>query len=127
MPFRDQEKDREWRRAYYRKNKEKLDARVQANHERKSAWWKEYKKQFVCAVCGESDPVCIEFHHPEGTKEFQISCCVQNKSRKNLLKELEKCIPLCCNCHKKLHSYDGIGVRIKNIKRKKDVQVQQKA
>lgn len=59
-----------------------------------------------CGRCGESHPACLEFHHrdPEA-KEFEIGNWLSRRKLKeaDLRAELEKCDPLCANCHRKLH------------------------
>ena len=66
----------------------------------------EWKKQFVCTVCGESSACCIDFHHTDpAAKEMGIS---QMKMRgytlSRVIEEASKCIPLCANCHRKVHA-----------------------
>lgn len=39
-------------------------------------------------------------------KEFNISNEIRNLSIENLKKEINKCVVLCSNCHRKLHYYD---------------------
>lgn len=50
-------------------------------------------------------PDALEFHHknPE-EKDFQISVATKTyMSDEELMKELDKCVLLCSNCHKELH------------------------
>jgi hypothetical protein len=78
--------------------------------------WKQYdKKQNIqykevvnewksqgCSKCNEKRPWVIDAHHkdPE-TKSFAIGTAMRGI---NVLKEeLNKCIPLCSNCHRDLH------------------------
>lgn len=42
----------------------------------------------------------------EQEKEFNISNEIRNLSIENLKKEINKCVVLCSNCHRKLHYYD---------------------
>jgi 5-methylcytosine-specific restriction endonuclease McrA len=53
-----------------------------------------------CAVCGESDPCCLHFHHVRG-KAFELSRAKRCPSA--LLAETAKCVVLCANCHAKVH------------------------
>ena len=54
-----------------------------------------------CVKCGENHPAALDFHHTDPTqKEIAISAAT---SRKVILAEVEKCIVLCANCHRKLH------------------------
>jgi predicted HNH restriction endonuclease len=57
-----------------------------------------------CIICGESEPVCIDFHHINPIdKEFTIGKH-RGKSRESLSKEISKCVCLCANCHRKVHA-----------------------
>jgi hypothetical protein len=65
------------------------------------------KKDSGCMVCGENDPRCLDFHHKDyKTKKFTIG----NSKGRDLLqtmKEVEKCIVLCSNCHRKLEQKES--------------------
>lgn len=63
----------------------------------------EYKQTHPCICCAEDDPICLEFHHlNEDDKEFTISGN-HNRALKKILEEIEKCVVLCSNCHRKVH------------------------
>ena len=58
-----------------------------------------------CALCGQNKtPIALEFHHikPEN-KSFAIN---DGHSRKLIddIAEVEKCIMVCANCHREIHS-----------------------
>jgi predicted transcriptional regulator len=90
------------------------DGQARKQHERTQGkrgqlmkWLWEYKKSLECCDCKMSfkdRPECCDFHHvdPE-LKEHKISYKLQCASKESLLKELEKCIPLCANCHRTRH------------------------
>ena len=59
-------------------------------------------KSCGCALCGEKDTCCLDFHHLHD-KEFEISKA-SDVSKERLYEELKKCIILCANCHRKLHA-----------------------
>jgi hypothetical protein len=72
----------------------------------------EFKGELKCEECGYNKCMAaLEFHHinPED-KEFQLSSIMHIKYetiqtlKENIEKELNKCIVLCSNCHKYLHS-----------------------
>jgi len=64
-------------------------------------WFKDYKSQCTCANCGKKET--IEFHHI-GKKRTKIARLVRvATSIEEVKNELEKCIPLCNNCHKVEH------------------------
>lgn len=55
-----------------------------------------------CKICGIIDsPEIYDFHHIEN-KKFALANNL-NKSWENIKAELDKCILLCSNCHRKLH------------------------
>jgi hypothetical protein len=67
-------------------------------------WYRDLKKTLSCSHCGNSDFRVIQFHHEKNNKEGNISDMVSSaNSKKNILKEIKKCIPLCANCHCILH------------------------
>jgi hypothetical protein len=65
-----------------------------------------YKKTLRCAHYGLADHRVLEFHHI-GNKDLKVSAIVnQGYSWDRIQKEIEKCIPLCCNCHRLEHWVD---------------------
>jgi hypothetical protein len=57
-----------------------------------------------CCHCKENRIACLDFHHLDPTvKEHPVARC---SSEKDLLEEASKCIILCANCHRLLHSGD---------------------
>jgi len=72
---------------------------------------KKLKKELVaykggkCEKCGYDECIAaLEFHHinPD-KKEFGIGAAGVTRSLDALKKEADKCVLLCCNCHRKLH------------------------
>lgn len=58
-----------------------------------------------CMICGESDPIVLEFHHrkPEDKhKKLKNRLALKSLSYAELAKEAEKCDVLCANCHRRL-------------------------
>lgn len=56
-----------------------------------------------CVICGLTDKCCLEFHHIKD-KQYSISQAVSHLRQENFIKELDKCICVCANCHKKIHN-----------------------
>lgn len=90
-------------RRYYENNKEKV-------HKRKMARRKKLKKEVIelfggkCSSCGYNKCIdALDFHHREN-KEESMSRLIKNNCREKILKEAKKCILLCANCHRELHS-----------------------
>lgn len=55
-----------------------------------------------CCICGEKDQCCLDFHHINN-KLFTISDN-PDVTESTLLEEVDKCVILCANCHRKLHA-----------------------
>lgn len=64
----------------------------------------EYKQTLECQHCGISDHRILEFHHVKD-KDQNVSRMVSTGLSWNRIKdEINKCIPLCCNCHRIEHT-----------------------
>lgn len=61
-----------------------------------------------CEVCGYSKCLkALEFHHVDESKKcFGLTETNLHLSWKKILKELKKCILICCRCHREIH--DGL-------------------
>jgi len=59
-----------------------------------------------CQMCGYDRCIdALEFHHNDlSEKKFGISAKGYTRSWKEVMKELDKCVMLCANCHRELHS-----------------------
>ena len=59
-----------------------------------------------CQLCGyDRCPEALEFHHlDEAEKDFGISDKGYTRSWSRMKKEIEKCLLLCANCHREVHS-----------------------
>lgn len=65
---------------------------------------KTYKQNNCCIVCGEFESCCLEYHHLFNKKFSLRSSITKDITKEDLLSELNKCVLLCSNCHKKLHA-----------------------
>lgn len=68
-------------------------------------WYREYKEKQKCTICDEKRSACLSFHHedPENKIEHIAHMMRDGFSKKNIQKEIEKCIVLCQNCHRIEH------------------------
>ena len=97
---------------------------------RRSSYWPRYRAQIElkskrrmaelialkggkCALCGYSKcKDAMDFHHIDPrTKSFQIGTGLTRKWI-DLVTEAGKCILLCSNCHREVHSRGGRGVDV---------------
>lgn len=71
------------------------------HREQRRQWFFEYKSNLSCVYCGLSNPLCLDMDHVDpSTKKGTPSTMVTNgTSWKLVLEELEKCQPVCRNCH----------------------------
>jgi len=92
-------------KSHYEKNKEVYKQRAKQRRAELKKFIKEYKSKLKCSKCPEDHIACLEFHHEDPKyKEISISqIASRGWSKERLLKEINKCIILCSNCHKKLH------------------------
>jgi len=67
---------------------------------------REYKGELGCKCCDEKEPICLEFHHTNpNEKDFNVADALKSGlSFTGIIREAEKCIVVCSNCHKKIHA-----------------------
>lgn len=96
-------RSKEW----YSNNKERQGANVRRNRLLFVNAFKSWKRTLSCSCCPESTPICIDFHHKDSeTKEHNINDIKATVSWTGMVRELNKCIAVCSNCHRKIH--DGL-------------------
>ena len=63
------------------------------------------REELKCTQCGEDHIAVLDFHHSDPEqKEFSISRAISDGvSLSKIQDEINKCIVLCSNCHRKLH------------------------
>lgn len=93
---------------YYKDNRDKHKTVIGARKSRvvsaNVAKFRAIKDRCKCANCTESDSVCLDFHHI-GDKDMEITKAIHRGwSWTRVVKELEKCIVFCANCHRKFHA-----------------------
>lgn len=58
-----------------------------------------------CAHCLRSfHPAAMDFHHVDSSSKEKSVAVLLGGSKEKALKEIEKCILLCSNCHRTLHA-----------------------
>lgn len=111
MPYKDKQKrveyKKRWNKEYYSIHKQQELERVKKRKQQLRSWFNKYKENFSCSKCREKTPVCLEFHHLDKKRNsFSISESIESGgySKAKIIAEINKCIVLCANCHRKLHS-----------------------
>ncbi len=98
---------KDYARKHYAINAEALREGVTSRRRQIGKWWREYKATQKCSRCAECHPATLDWHHTDGSdKTYGISDMVYvGFSIEAIQREIEKCIVLCANCHRKEH-YD---------------------
>ena len=92
----------ERRRQHYRENKARIIADNSQRNKAVVARRRELLSQFDCRSCGCCDPSVIQWHHVDpDQKEFELFRTAWPEEK--FWDEVLKCIPLCANCHVKIH------------------------
>ncbi len=89
---------------FYRGNSKKIYARKKI---RRHAMKKEIVSLMGggCSRCGYNKCIsALEFHHEGEEKDRCLTDMIKNCSKQKVLKEIEKCILLCANCHREVHN-----------------------
>lgn len=93
----------------YRKNNpkswKKYSDGVKKQKQKRLQEFIEYKKTLSCLDCGMKEWYLLEFHHLEpDQKDFLVSRAYRGGySWDSIMKEVSKCVVLCCNCHTRRH------------------------
>jgi hypothetical protein len=62
-----------------------------------------------CSSCGYNKCIAaLEFHHLDPSKkDFSISSSGNTRSWNKVKEELDKCVLLCSNCHREVHTNEN--------------------
>lgn len=88
------------------KNREDLYAAQKRQRARTREKITEYLLDHPCEICGEQDPIVLEFDHIDPSSKWKsISRLIGgHPSWSKVLDEINKCRVLCANCHRR-HTY----------------------
>lgn len=94
-----------YNREYYKNGeREKQIKRVGVNKKKDYKKYIEWKKQQKCALCPEDAHECLDLHHVDPSQKDLDPARAIDYGWKKFLTEAEKCIILCSNCYRKVHS-----------------------
>ncbi len=105
MPFKDKSEQAASAAKHYATNKKIMKDRAKAHRlqtkQRNRQALLEYFLSHPCVVCGESDPLVLCFDHVDrAAKKDNVACMVTSgASWQTILKEIDKCVIRCHNCH----------------------------
>ncbi len=104
--------EKEYRQEHYKNNKRMYLDKARRNEKIYLKKSREYVVNYLrdnpCVDCGETDIRVLQFDHLDD-KKFAISTGVSNRgfvSYDVLVKEMDKCVVRCANCHIKKTSKD---------------------
>lgn len=98
---------------HYEANKKDYIDRAKAGRPAAIARWRDFVQslKLACSQCGEDHPAVLDFHHTDPSVKEDHPSLIRSKAR--LLKEIETCIVLCSNCHRKLHWQERQEMKLK--------------
>jgi len=110
MPYKNPEVHKEKHKAYsaahYQKTKEETKQRTKKKRSALRKEWKAFKATLSCTQCGFNHTAALDFHHKDpSTKTVSVNALVSNGQYALAMKEVEKCVVLCANCHR-IHHHD---------------------
>lgn len=100
---------REYMRAYNRLHRDEHLVRQKEYHRNSKERWIQIlseRDMLRCSRCGyDRSYEALDFHHLDPSmKEIGICRLTRRVPTEQRLRELDKCIPLCSNCHRELHA-----------------------
>lgn len=105
MAYKNKEKSKEYFKSWYLRNKDSQYKKIKDRQARINKIIQEIRINGKCSKCTENHPACLDFHHiDKSDKSINISKIgARGWSLEKMMLEINKCILLCSNCHRKLH------------------------
>lgn len=108
---------KDYRKRYYRNNRETERQRIAKRKRELKQKMHQYKLTLSCSRCGfkgSDGPWAIDFHHvdskTQSDDDVEVSHLIRNGySFKRIMAEIEKCEPVCANCHRIIHYEEHYG------------------
>lgn len=103
MPYKNKEQQKLAQAASFQRNKVEISKRQRRRKEEIRKYVAEALTGKACNVCGEADPVVLEFHHRDPTtKIFNLAAAAMYFAKDEAIdSEIAKCDILCANCHRR--------------------------
>ena len=99
-------------KVYYQKHSLKMRKQIRESNKKRKQETKrkvyEYLLKHPCVVCGEEDPVVLDFDHRPRVRKFAaVSVMLRDRySWKRIKAEIAKCDVRCANCHRRKTAKD---------------------
>jgi|SRR5688572_17552848 len=116
MAYKDKEKQLQYQKDWYNRNKERHTKNVRKNDAIYKQNCRDYITSYLlehpCIDCGEADIVVLDFDHL-GNKEGNVADLLhRSASLEKIKKEISKCEVRCANCHRRKTAKAGNFYRI---------------
>lgn len=114
MPTKNKELQRVYQNKHYHSNTEYYKEKRAIRRAELLQRYNEFKSTLKCILCPEADVVTLDLHHFDpDTKDSLVREFVANgRSWSRIVREIEKCVCLCSNCHRKVHAYPEWAIKI---------------
>jgi hypothetical protein len=108
MPYKDlavrKAKQKEYSQAWYKRNSTAQKLKSSNSKKLMKQKWRNYKATLACLHCEAKHPAIIDFHHVvKDPANLSVNLLTKDGKYEKAFKEIEKCIPLCANCHRIFH------------------------
>lgn len=82
-----------------------VEEQPSTKRKRLQSWSAEYRQKRGCQRCSENNPACLQFHHPDPTEKTENvgELIARSASADRVRAEVQKCLVLCANCHRREH------------------------
>lgn len=95
---------KQYAKQHYKENKKSYVESSKLARQKKREWYNNIMKDKYCERCKESDPIVLEWHHKDPSKKMmEIGDMITRRGKKSILEEMDKCVCLCANCHRRTH------------------------
>jgi hypothetical protein len=105
---REKEYHQQYNKIYKEENKERLMEQKDIVVQRNLREIRKLKRSTTCAICGFDNPQTFEFHHKTPLKNGKsarvMTLAYSGCSLERIQEEIDKCVLICANCHKIIHS-----------------------
>lgn len=89
---------------YREKNIDKIKENANKRRRERRDFLADYKSRYGCFICEEKESCCLDFHHVNGEDKGYTMASLRMYSIETMMIEIQKCIVLCANCHRKFHA-----------------------
>lgn len=106
-PIKRKEKQREYSKSHYERNKEALIERNRVKKIKARQAWEDFKSRLHCVNCGENHPAALDFHHVvKDPNNKKVNALTSKGAYAQAMLEIQaNCVVLCANCHR-IHHYE---------------------